>query len=161
MFTARRQARYSRVLDDEKRPKSSSRLASRRTAQVAQRALGLALLLAFPSGAQYGPARPPNAGQQVDGAFGGMDSGDPVEKEKRLRALNAARHKSLVSDANKLLKLAQELDDEVHRTNPDSLTPAELGKVAEIEKLAHRVKDEMSTSVRGMGEFQLFPLRDR
>jgi len=67
-----------------------------------------------------------------------------------LRALNAERHKSIVSDTNKLLKLARELEDEVSRTNPGSLTPDQLRKVAEIEKLARGVKDKMSTPVRGM-----------
>lgn len=77
-------------------------------------------------------------------------------QEKRLRDLNAERQKSLVADANKLLKLALELEDEVSRTNPDSFTPAELRKVEEIEKLAHRVKQKMSTSVRGSQDLSPF-----
>lgn len=71
-----------------------------------------------------------------------------------MRALNAERQRSLVADANKLLKLAQELDAEVKSTSGDSLNSAELTKVAEIEKLAHKVKEKMSTSVRGTTDVQ-------
>jgi hypothetical protein len=51
------------------------------------------------------------------------------------------------------------LDEEVKRTNPSSLDQAQLTKVAEIEKLAHKVKEKMSTSVRTTTDFQpfLFP----
>jgi len=71
-----------------------------------------------------------------------------------LRALNAERRRSLVADTNKLLKLAQELDAEVKSTSGDSLNSAELTKVAEIEKVAHKVKEKMSTSVRGTTDVQ-------
>ena len=47
-----------------------------------------------------------------------------------------------------------ELNAEIARTNPNALTEAQLRKVAEIEKLAHNVKDKMSTSVRGTPAFQ-------
>jgi hypothetical protein len=59
----------------------------------------------------------------------------------------------LVSDTNKLVRLANELGSEISRDNPSELTPAQLHKVAEIEKLARSVKDKMSTSVRGTPSF--------
>jgi hypothetical protein len=119
----------------------------------ARRALCLVLLLALPGGARNAPglqsrgtlAQPIGRHSLADADVG---SGDPAEEEKRLRALNAERQKSLVADANKLLKLARELDAEVSAANLDSLTPAQLRKVVEIEKLAHSVKEKMSTSVR-------------
>jgi hypothetical protein len=77
----------------------------------------------------------------------------PVEEAKRLRALNALRQKSLVEDTNKLLKLAAELNAEVSSEHPDELTPEQLHKLAEIEKLAHSVKDKMSTPVWGIPVF--------
>ncbi len=83
--------------------------------------------------------------------FGDTDS---VDEEKRLRILNADRQKSLVADTNKLLKLANELNAEIAGANVESLTPAQLRKIAEIEKLAHNVKEKMSTSVRGTPVFQ-------
>ena len=77
-------------------------------------------------------------GTQAGGSMSGMGDTDPIEEERRLRALNAERQKSLVSDTNKLLKLAHELNDEVNATKSDSLDPQELTQVAEIEKLAHK-----------------------
>lgn len=67
--------------------------------------------------------------------------------------LNAERQKSMVKDADKLLKLARELDEEVNRPTNASYDQAEYSKVAEIEKLAHKVKDKMSTSVQGPIDF--------
>ncbi len=84
----------------------------------------------------------------ADQNFGG-NGGDPVLEERRLRGLNAALHKSMVSDTEKLLKMVTELNAEIGSTSPASLTPEQLRKVAEIEKLAHSIKDKMSTSVRG------------
>jgi HAMP domain-containing protein len=75
--------------------------------------------------------------------------GDQVYRERRLQQLNAAQHKSMVADTDKLLKLVTELNTEIANTNPDSLTPQQLRKIAEIEKLAHNVKDKMRMSVKG------------
>ena len=146
---------------------SSSRTPGRWISQAARPALCLALLLAPPGGAQNGPGSAPRGpgvqpiGQRVGGGLEEMGTVDPIETEKRLRALNAERQKSMVSDTNKLLKLASELNAEINRENPDSLTPAQLSRLAEIEKLAHRVKDKMSTSVRGVPVFQQPTLRMR
>ena len=51
-----------------------------------------------------------------------------------------------------------ELNAEIARSNPDSLDPNQIRKVAEIEKLAHNVKDKMSTSVRGTPPFRPPPV---
>ena len=53
----------------------------------------------------------------------------------------------MVSDTNKLLKLARELNDEVAAKNAAALTPDQLHKIAEIEKLAHSVKEKMADGV--------------
>jgi len=166
VFSARRMSQYCPVphgpfQQNERRLTSPSIRASRRTTQAARSALGLALLLAFPSGAQYGPIEPGSqqgAGHQIGGSLSALSDDDPRPEEERLRAMNAARQKSMVSDSNRLLKLAQELNDEVSSTNPDSLTLAELSKIAEIEKLAHKVKGKMSMSVRGATDSQPFLL---
>lgn len=89
--------------------------------------------------------------QQQDGSFPG-DSGDAVESvnaERRLNALNEERQKSMASDAGKLLQLVTELNEEIARSNSGELTPEQLHMVAEIEKLAHNVRDKMATSLRG------------
>ena len=75
------------------------------------------------------------------------DEYDPVMTERRLRALNMERQKEMVSDTNKLLKLARELNTEVAGQKSDTLTPDQLHKIAEIEKLARNVRDRMASAV--------------
>ena len=75
--------------------------------------------------------------------------GNPVIQERRIRQLGLATHKSMVSDADKLLELATELSNEIGSTNPRSFTPDQLRKIAQIEKLAHNVKDKMRLSLQG------------
>lgn len=72
---------------------------------------------------------------------------DPMLTERRMRALNTERQKQMISDTNKLLKLAKEVNDEVAAKNPDSLTPDQLHKIAEIEKLAKSVRERMTAGV--------------
>jgi hypothetical protein len=84
-----------------------------------------------------------------------LDTIDPIQQERWQRGLNIERQKEMVSDTNKLLKLARELNTEISSSNSDSLTPAQLRKVAEIEKLAHSVKGKMSTSAQSTPEFAL------
>ena len=66
-----------------------------------------------------------------------------------MRQLNEAQHKSMVSDTDKLLRLATELTSEINSTNPTSLNSDQLRKIAEIEKLARSVKDKMRISLQG------------
>jgi len=76
-----------------------------------------------------------------------MDEYDPMIAERRLRALNMERQKEMVSDTNKLLKLARELNAEVSGQKTEMLTPDQLHKIAEIEKLARNVKERMTSAV--------------
>jgi hypothetical protein len=82
----------------------------------------------------------------MTGPFGRVD---PVVEARRQQPRIAEIRQSVESDATKLLNFAQELDDEVRRTNPDALTPAQLKIIAEIQKLAHRVKAKMNEIDRG------------
>ena len=141
----------------EPRLESPGRMGSR-SLKTARKLLFLALLLAVPSVAQNGPPPAPKSGMQhpfgqLPSADDNIAPGDPLWQEKQLRLLNAERQRALVAETNRLLKLAQQLDAEIASTNPDSLTPGQLRKIAEIEKLAHSVKEKMSTSVRGAPEF--------
>lgn len=129
------------------------------TAGAAQAVIWFALLLAWPDGALSGqsgqhPSLPQPIGQPVGGGLQDIPNGDLADDERLLRTLNADRQKSLVSDANKLLRLVNELNVEIARSNPDLLNSTQLRKVAEIEKLAHNVKDKMSTSVQRAPPFQ-------
>lgn len=79
----------------------------------------------------------------------GVNTGTDTEslwEEKRLNAMNADRHKSMVSDTDKLLKLARQLDAEIASNPSEELTPEEMHKVGEIEKLARNVKAKMAQS---------------
>jgi hypothetical protein len=115
-------------------------------------ALWLALLPALPGSGQNSPQQPPlpNAGQPSQHSnrmvLPDLDQTMPsgaFADERRVRLFYAALHKSMVADADKLLKLASELNAETSRPDFGSLTPAQLRKVAEIEKLAHSVKEKM------------------
>jgi hypothetical protein len=64
---------------------------------------------------------------------------------------------SMLSDAAKLLRLANELHIEVAANNNPTLTPAQLRKIQQIEKLAHKVKAEMATPV-GNVEGAMIPI---
>lgn len=71
---------------------------------------------------------------------------DPVFLAKRERALNESRQKTLVADTAKLLALAQALDAEVQAGGGEELTVSQRARLAQIEKLAHRVKEKMVES---------------
>jgi hypothetical protein len=69
-----------------------------------------------------------------------------LAQEKRFKALNAQRQKSMVEDTNKLLKLTTELNAVVNSEHARTLNADELRTVAEIEKLARSVREKMSTA---------------
>jgi hypothetical protein len=96
------------------------------------------------------PLSTPHGYSEDGGPF--STSGDPIDDiqaEKRMTALNAERQKSMMSDSEKLFKLATELNNEIAQSNTGELTPAQLRMVAEIEKLAHNVREKMAMSIRG------------
>lgn len=116
-------------------------------------AFGLVLILAMPVAGQspYPQFPSTNNGKlgrnypDTNSQFGADPNADP----KRIRVLNAERQKELVSDTQKLLQLARELNAEVSDANAASMTDAQLRKAAEIAKLARSVKEKMSFSVGG------------
>jgi hypothetical protein len=138
----------------EPRSASSSRCALYAALVVFVAMLGYAL----PNYAQvtppvyYHPMPPPAGSPAIDTPSQSSDP-DSIEQERQMRALNADRQKSMVSDTNKLLKLVTELNAEVSSANSDTLSLNQLHKLAEIEKLAHSVKEKMSTSVRGVPSY--------
>ena len=86
--------------------------------------------------------------------FDGFGVYDPLLAARQMRALNADRQKSLVSDTEKLLKLARELNSEIETSNPNVLTEVQLRKIADIERLARNVKQKMSISFVGGPQLQ-------
>ncbi len=89
-------------------------------------------------------------------APGDDESPDSIATERRVHALNMVRQKLLVQDTNKLFRLAKELNQEVASTSPTAWTPDQLHKIAEIEKLAHSVRERMAMAV-GEPSPSMFP----
>ena len=119
--------------------------------------LGLALLLGIPLAGQVPFQQPPSinngrVGQGYPDQNGvGQDANSP--DRRRVQMLNAERQKALISDTEKLLKLAKELNDEVAASDSGTMSDEQLRKVAEIGKLAKSVKDKMSFSAGGYPGF--------
>jgi hypothetical protein len=127
-------------------------------------ALGLALVLGLPVAGQSPFPQFPSTNNGKSGRnypdtnsqFGAEPTMDP----KRMRVLNAERQKELISDTQKLLQLARELNAEVSDANAAAMTDAQLRKVAEIAKLARSVKEKMSFSVGGYPNLKAPPTFD-
>jgi hypothetical protein len=120
-----------------------------RLIHVACAALALALPFGLPAAGQIamGPGTQQYPGQMSHSnstADLSVPEQDAFRARKMVAALNAQRQKSMVSDSNKLLRLAMELNVELSRGD-SGLSPSEqMRKVAEIEKLARNVKDKMA-----------------
>jgi hypothetical protein len=105
----------------------------------------LLLLIAF-SGIVPSAQRIPQRGKSP---FDGIGDEDQTFETRQVRALNVERQKSIVSDTEKLLTLARELNEEIEAGSGQPLTSSEMRKLSEIEKLAHNVKQRMSFSQSG------------
>jgi hypothetical protein len=117
-------------------------------------AVGLGLLLGIPLAGQSPFPQVPSGdggkfGQRYPDSNGALGQDPNSPEQRRMRMLNAERQKAMVSDAEKLLKLAKELNDKVGAADPGPMSDDELRKVAEIGKLAKSVKEKMSFSVGG------------
>ena len=85
-------------------------------------------------------------GTRFPGKTATVDADETLEV-RRIRQLNIARQKSMVSDAEKLLALARALNAGVG-AGGNTLSAAERMKMAaDIERLARSVKEKMSYSV--------------
>lgn len=128
-----------------------TRFRQQRGSSPARTAIGLFFLLLC------GAAAPVPAGQQpVHNPWTQhqpFDTSDEPEQPslaaRQLRAMNVDRQKTIVSDTDKLLKLAQELNSEIETTPENELTPMQVRKIADIERLAKNVKQKMSISLVG------------
>jgi hypothetical protein len=132
--------------------RSPSYRLGRRDISAARRAVWLMLLAVLPIGAQSGASgmripSPQTIGQHTGT---GLDDiwGDPADQQKRLSALNAARQKSILDDTAKLVKLAAELKAETDSASPEDTLPQQMRQWAQIEKLAHGIKDKMSYAMQ-------------
>ncbi len=144
------------------------RISYRLVEQTRRSALGFSLLLILPCGAfSQAPTHGTDPTYNTPGigttSSEGMPGGpygapSPAELERMERAHRADIQRTVELDTDKLLKLTQELDDEISRTAPNALTPAQMKKVAEIEKLAHKIQAKMTEFQRGGGLPQPLPI---
>ena len=58
------------------------------------------------------------------------------------------QQKQLADDTAELLTLANELKAELDKSNKDTLSLSVIKKAAQVEKLAHKVRDEMKASLQ-------------
>jgi hypothetical protein len=73
-----------------------------------------------------------------------MDDEGMTQEVHRMRMLNAARQKSMVSDADKLLALARDLNAGVGAGGNALSAGQRMKMAADIEKLAHNVREKMT-----------------
>jgi IS30 family transposase len=76
-----------------------------------------------------------------------MEMRERKAKQQNFEAANAERRRQIVQDSVRLLKLAASLKAEVDATGKDTVSPAAMVKAAEIERLAHIVKEKMKLTV--------------
>lgn len=77
------------------------------------------------------------------------DAGDQMQQQishDLAKRVNEQRQKTLVSDTDRLVKLATELKEYVDKSNADVLSLDVIKKADQIEKLAHSVKEKMKGS---------------
>jgi hypothetical protein len=112
------------------------------------------LCLASSVGKTQYPVTPQTPGQQAPSLQDPLKSPDDESRkgndpmrgptsERQARMRNEERQKQLVADSERLLALATQLHDDVAKTNKDILSIDVVKRAAEIEKLAHSVKERM------------------
>ncbi len=141
------------MLAVDEQPQIRGRAGNGREWRAIRFAFGLALVLGMPvAGQSPYPQFPSTSNGKLGRNYPDTNSqfgADPTADPKRLRVLNAERQKELVSDTQKLLQLARELNAEVSDANAAAMTDAQLRKVAEIAKLARSIKEKMMFTVGG------------
>ena len=73
-----------------------------------------------------------------------IDQQDETQALRRMHQLNAARQKAMVSDADKLLTLARNLNAGIGADGSRLSASQKMRIAADIEKLARSVKEKMS-----------------
>ena len=121
-------------------------------AHATRHMLAILLLLGLPVAAQS-PGMPPQPSPDGGGVMQRDPEGigaagiDARMEARRIAALNLQRQHQMVSEAEKLLKLAQELKADADAEGT-ILSPAErMQKAAEIGKLARNVKEKMMYAI--------------
>lgn len=107
----------------------------------------LALLLPVAVGAGQVPQQPANApsAPRLPGDVL-SDTPNPLANPEKLEHMREdERHKRLLADTARLVELSNELQSDVEKAPRDALSLDVVRKAAEIEKLAHDVKERMKS----------------
>jgi hypothetical protein len=116
--------------------------------------LGALLAGANPQNGRIPVADPSDSSVQLtqrgaaSGALVGLD-GDPLGQETRIYRMNAARQRSMEEDTEKLFRYVSILKDQIAEENDGTLRTDQLRRLAEIEKLAHNIRDKMAMTYGG------------
>lgn len=113
--------------------------------------VALSLLLWFAAAgiarAQTAATPGPVGDASISGRGGPQDTDNVTSNPRLMESLearrNVERQKQLEADTQKLFLLAQQLKEEVAKSNKDQLSVAVVKKSEEIEKLAKSVKEKM------------------
>lgn len=84
--------------------------------------------------------RPPDANAQ-------MEMRERKTRQQNFEAANAERHRQIVQDSARLLKLAASLKAEMDASAKGTVSPAAMVRAGEIERLARIVKEKMKLTV--------------
>lgn len=105
------------------------------------------LCWAVSAGAGQAPQSPPgyNRPQTPPDVMNPPSPLNPVNPAKIEHMREDERRKRLVADTAKLVELTNELKEELDKTSKDELSLDVVRKAAEIEKLAHDVKERMKS----------------
>lgn len=133
-------------------PNSSLRTAVQLKPRTACRILTVVLLLGAPSAAQS-PTSPgiPITPGVVSVRQAIMDpsadfSGTSIEA-RQARMLNLQRQQAIVTDTEKILQLARELDEDANSARPAMSLAQRMHKAEEIQKLAKTVREKMTYAI--------------
>ena len=121
----------------------------RRWMSGSRRVLSLALLLGVPIAAQSPgvPIAPGIATPRQPILDTTMGFGDSSIGERQAKMLNIERQKTIVTDTERILQLARELDADANSDNPSMSEAVRMQKAEEIEKLAKTVREKMTYAV--------------
>jgi hypothetical protein len=101
---------------------------------------------------QSNPPSPPDAGHAPPASAPVVSDarGDPKDAPAAQQSVpdpNAEAKKQIADESARLLKLATDLNAEVNKSTQDTLSLAVIRKAAELERLAHDVKEKSKPSV--------------
>jgi len=109
----------------------------------------LAVAQEIPPGANLRPWEPPDAVRLPDkNDQMQMQQQQQDKKLANYAALNLERQKQIAADTAKLVELANELKQEVDKTDKDTMSLTVIRKAEMIEKLAKGVKEKMKQTAR-------------